>query len=251
MAENQAQRTVPRVNDQYWFDWSKSLVDSTITRNDQAAEKLQTLAGWLWGIYTASTAVGFGLAGKSLSLLSTVLIAAASLSIVAVYWASVWAQYPKLVRFDPRDPDAIQTSYRALLKSKRFRLNLALLLSSAAAALVVVALVTASITSERPAVSISESVAIISTVDDEPILSVTASISDAEHVVVSVITSEAGEKPILEIPYALDSSGHLQVEIPIESDASGIVVMLEWMTSDGTTVRVSREAKIAGQEDPE
>ena len=118
-AQSEGDRPTPKVNDQYWFDWSKAVLSTSIRQRDKAAAKLQNLAVWLWGIYTASAAVGFSLSGKDLSIASTLLIALGSAGIISVYCASAWVQSPKFTEFDPRAPDEIRSAYSQILVSKQ------------------------------------------------------------------------------------------------------------------------------------
>jgi hypothetical protein len=139
-----ADRPVPAVDDAHWFAFSKTFVDSAIARRDAAAETLQKLVLWLWGVYTASATVGFALSGKELSLGSTAVIASASVALILLYWATAWIQLPPLTQFDPRSPDDIRDAYNRVVLVKSRRLAFATALSLVAAAMVSVALVVAS-----------------------------------------------------------------------------------------------------------
>src|ERR1044071_644190 len=112
----------PAIDDAYWFAYSKEIIEKSVgTLNDQAA-KLQNLIGWLWGIYTASAAVGLTLAKASYPVLPTVLIASPSLILVFAYWSAVDAQRGVDVEFDPRSPTEIKQAYLYTVgqKKKRF-----------------------------------------------------------------------------------------------------------------------------------
>ena len=88
--------TVPKITDAYWFNWSKEHLDSSLERRDMALGTLQKLVIWLWGIYTTFAAVGFALSEKALDPLTTAAIGMASVLLIAVYWASVWAMRRKM-----------------------------------------------------------------------------------------------------------------------------------------------------------
>ncbi len=42
----------PQVDDQFWFDTSKEMVQKSITSINTATDKLQTLVAWLWTIWS-------------------------------------------------------------------------------------------------------------------------------------------------------------------------------------------------------
>ena len=114
----------PTLNDQYWFDLSKTMVDSGHDRRDQYAEKLQKLVLWMWGIYTAATGVGFALADKRLSILTTCIVAAASGLLIVVYWCTFWCMAPGIAGgFDPRSPDDIRDTYSTAMRVKDTRIR--------------------------------------------------------------------------------------------------------------------------------
>src|ERR1700687_480376 len=118
----------PKIDDQYWFNFSETLVSKALDARDQAAAKLQTFALWLWGIYTTLAAIGFTLAAKNLSVADTATIASASGALIVVYWLTIWVQMPKLVGFEPRSPDDImKKAYAANVRAKQWRLNIALI----------------------------------------------------------------------------------------------------------------------------
>lgn len=245
---NQTDCPKPEVNDQYWFRWSKTLVDAAIGQCDLAAERLQKLAVWLWGIYTASAAVGFGLSGKALSASTTALIAAASAGIIGVYWAAMWIQCPKPVRFDPREPADIDAAYQRIIRSKHRRLSFTLILAGVAAATVVLALIVASLPQTEVGSEIPAFTASISEASGQPMLLVTATLPDAEEVVVSAVLPESPGEPVAGTPFGLTPSGLLQVALPLQTDTSVVSAQLEWEASDGTLVRLSRRIEAESAE---
>lgn len=138
-----SERIGPAIDDEYWFAWSKELVDSAFTRRDAALDRLQKLILWLWAIYTTFAATGFALADKELDTATALTVGSASVVLILVYWSCVWAQMPIPVDFDPRSPTEIRAAHHALVKKKDRRMVVTVVLSLIAAALVAVALLVA------------------------------------------------------------------------------------------------------------
>lgn len=232
----------PKLDDQYWFDFSENLTKNAVTKRDEAAGKLQNLAIWLWGIYTASAAVGFTLSGKSLSILPTILIAAASAGLIAVYWSTIWVQMPDLIEFDPRSPAEIKQAYSMLVTSKHRRLKFSLVLSVIAAVMVSLALLLASVPQKQT--GLPDFDAAITGVDKQRSLALTGSIPKATDVTVS-IQPVGGEKvtAIQQRTFKLADQGLLQVSIPLETGATAVKVTIEWNTPNNMNVQLSKVVK--------
>ena len=117
---------IPQVNDGYWFNYSKALVDGALKSRDDVAEKLQAFVGWLWSLYTAGAAVGLGLGKLSLGFAGSVVIGSPVVVLVGVYWLTIWVRTPELMQFDPRIPKDIERVYEhnLLMKQRRLRLTL-------------------------------------------------------------------------------------------------------------------------------
>jgi hypothetical protein len=144
-----SEQTAPRIDDAYWFDWSRLHLDSALERRDAAFGRLQGLVLWLWGIYTTFAATGFALSAKALSVEVAASVGMGSVLLIAVYWACVWGQMPVPVLFDPRSPTEISAAHQAMIRSKDTRLVVTMLLSLAAAGAVALALLTAGATPDR------------------------------------------------------------------------------------------------------
>jgi len=175
----------PKIDDQYWFNYSETLVSNAQTKREKAAETLQKLVVWLWGIYTASAAVGFALAEKALPLWQTLLIASASASLIAVYWGTVWIQMPILVEFDPRSPTEISGAHKIGLDKKDKRLRLTVFLSILAAILVSLSIIFASVGKEHKILELGFEASIHAT-DEGRLLSLTGDVGKTKKVTVYV-----------------------------------------------------------------
>lgn len=229
----------PKVDDQYWFDLSQKLVDGGQTSRDAAALKLQNLALWLWGIYTASAAIGFTLAAKPISLQMQLLIASASAALIAIYWMSVWIQMPVALEFDPRAPAQIRKAYDEGVYIKSRRLHLALACSLPAAALVALALVTASIGTAQPDLQADGR-----TQDGKTAVAILARVppnSSGRYEVREVVdpkSSKAGT-PATGL-FRTFSAGTLQVSVQVPSTTLKFDVIVEWNEAGGLKHMLTR-----------
>lgn len=122
----------PKINDQFWFDYSEKLINESHTNADKAAEKLQNLILWLWGIYTTYCVIGSSLQESQYPFWMTFLIVLSSVFLILVYGGTVWIQIPVKTSFDPRSPDDIKEAYKTILFNKivRFKITFCLVLIS-------------------------------------------------------------------------------------------------------------------------
>jgi hypothetical protein len=132
--------TQPALTDEYWFTYSKDLVESALKRRDEAAAKLQTLLGWFWVIYTSAAAVVATVGNRLLPTHLIIFVSAPVILLLISYWICSQAQMPRLVRFDYRRPRDIASAYEATLTCKTRWLRLAQILTASAAASVAAAL---------------------------------------------------------------------------------------------------------------
>ncbi|MBV9125514.1 MAG: hypothetical protein JO112_19370 [Planctomycetes bacterium] len=232
----------PKINDEYWFTYSESLVTKESDRREQAAEKLQNLVLWLWGLYTAAAAVGFALSKKNLSFWPALLIAAASAALIATYWGSVWVRIPLLVEFDPRSPTEIKAAYKTSVQARARRLNITLGLSILAAAMVSLALVLASVTKESQEPKDPAVASFLSSTDGKTTAAVTAHVGKAKTVTMDV-QDTTGKSLIVNGPgeYLPTDEGTVQTSIPLIDSPAEVVVIVEWPDATGTTLRLSKK----------
>jgi hypothetical protein len=135
----------PLVDDAFWFERSKEMVQGAATKRTEAAGKLQTTIGWFWTIYAAAAVVGVSFSDKNFDLWTSLLIVLPVPFLVAGYWLAGWAQVPINVQFDPRAPDEIKAAHVASATKKRERLKWATILSAVGAGAVTIAILTASL----------------------------------------------------------------------------------------------------------
>jgi hypothetical protein len=134
----------PLVDDAYWFERSKDMVQGASSKRTEAAGKLQTTIGWFWTIYAAAAVVGVSFADKDFGLWASILIVLPIPFLVLAYWLAGWAQIPVGVQFDPRAPDEIRLAHEYSARKKKQRLGSATLVSLIGALFVTIAILTAS-----------------------------------------------------------------------------------------------------------
>jgi len=229
----------PKVDDQYWFTFSEQLVGKSVPTLDENAGRIQSLVIWLWGIYTASAAVGFVLASQKLPPIASGLIALPSVLLILVYWGSVWVQSCVSVSFDPRSPTEIRRAYARVVEVKRKRLNITLLFAFLAATSVGTALVAASMT--KPLSSGSPTLdASLREDGDRKFLAVLCSGVSSQQLHLR-ISEFYQARPVLihEGIYRVTPSGFLQVSVQVSSGGP-FAVVTDFEGSNGQRTSLSR-----------
>jgi hypothetical protein len=236
----------PAINDSYWFAFSKELIDTGVTRRDEAASNLQKFVLWLWSIYTAAAAVGFALASRELSLAATLAITSGSVLLICVYWSAVWTQMPKLVRFDPRSPVEIRYAHNEMILARNRRLAVTALLSVAAAAMVSVGLIVASVARPRDTVA---SIASLLTADPGggTAVSVTAVVPGAgfADVAIEPMPAKSGDKSDNLALRLVPLRGAIQTSMTIKTELQSAWVRVTWTDSKDVEHRLSQNVKPA------
>jgi len=245
MMSQPAKQVVPLIDHAYWFEYSKKLIEGAQDKRDAAAASIQKLVVWLWGIYTASAAIGFTLSGKELSFWPAIVIAAASGSLIIVYWGTVWVQVPITIGFDPRSPTEIEQAYNKAVKTKSFRLSMTLLGSVVAAILVSLALMVASV-SKPVQHDYSNVSAVIKEHNGKQVLSVTAWVGETNEVVVTATPLLPGDKKgeatrSLILP---SKQGLLQTSMVMpDKSTKSILLELNWISKSDSEITISKNVK--------
>ena len=130
----------PKIDDQFWFDYSGGMVKDSIDRLDKGIESVNKFTVSLLGVYTASSI--FTVEYKELREWYWIMLF--SLPYVVVLVARWWAASSttaRAVEFDPRMPADIQKSYEDVHDFKVRRLNWMIRVSAVATLLVGVTLI--------------------------------------------------------------------------------------------------------------
>lgn len=235
-----AQAPHPRIDDGYWFSVSEDLVGKSLGTHEAAAAKLQNLVVWLWGIYTTYATVGIALAGKSLPLWATLLIALASAALIGVYWGTIWVQAPAGFEFDPRSPDDIRYAFTGILEERNRRFKLTLAGSVLAAFLVALALVVASTVKAEPDGVPGLQAAFAETAGGAE-LTLLATVDKGALARLRVEPQPpVPARPGLERAILSTAAGIVQASVAMDPSVAAVRISVEWTAKDGLTRSMSR-----------
>lgn len=230
----------PKIDEQYWFNYSEGLVTKNQERAEQAADKLQNLVLWLWGIYTTLAAVGFTLSKKNLPDWAAWVIALTSVMLIVVYWCTAWVRIPKLVQFDPRSPSEIKDAYVKASEARAFRLAVTTAAALIAAVMVGASLVAASLAKEHSDPKSPSLDAVLYSEPNRSDVSIKAHVGTAAEATIDVRAADGSN---LNVPRAhlLPADGLIQTSIPLPGGTAAVQVNVEW-TDGGVTWRLRRDA---------
>lgn len=234
----------PKIDAQYWFNYSESLVSANSERIDQAAERLQAMTLWLWGIYTTLASVGFALAQKRLPSYMAWLIAIASLLLLALYWCAVWMRIPERVSFDPRSPDQIKNAYASACNSRYVRLKITIVVSALAVLAVSASLIVSSFAGQQPESKDPDLKAIVNSDGRRSSVSVTAHVGKTEAVVIVIKTTDGRDMNVPPVRI-LPSDGLVQTCIELPEKSAAVRVHVQWKVDD-TDWQLAKNVAAAG-----
>lgn len=229
----------PKVDDQFWFDKSADMVDSAVSKRNEAAAKLQKFLVWLWGIYTASASVGIALSKTSYSLPVIILIASPSAILIIAYWLTVWVQMPLGAGFDARIPGDIKANYFRWVSIKSNKLRLALALSLFAAVLVSLALIAASLSKQAVPPNFK---AYYQTIQKRDSIAIAGHFPADTKIILRISSVPPSTVPgaSKELLYVTSQYGELQKNIELDFTADKYDVEVEWQEKDGLVRSLKR-----------
>ena len=227
----------PAIDKQFWFDLSKEMVEGAASKRNEAAGKLQKFIVWLWGIYTASAAVGIALSKTSYSLPVIILIASPSAILIFAYWLALWVQMPVPIQFDRRISAEIRDAHKKGVKTKSRKLNWAIALSLISAVLVSLALIAASLS--KQAVS-SDFKAYYETIQERNAIVVAGHFPTDTKITLRISAVPGASKEYI---YITSHSGELQKNIELDFTSDKYDVEVEWQEKDGLVRSLRRTVK--------
>jgi hypothetical protein len=240
------------IDDSFWFALSKDWTKNNISNLDADAAKIQTILGWLWGVYTAGASIGIDLSKLSYPLWVNILIGLPSVALILGYWLAGWAQMPAGLsqekdepssvdkyQFDPTFPAEIKGVYKDIIKTKRSRLLKVLVTSGVAALLVVAAVAAASFNHQASATNF---MAMVSSQNGKDTIRINGHLPDDTQVTVIVVTplTSGGSSVLKELPYMTSSAGDIQANIGLDSMSQEYTITLEWQQADSMMVTLQR-----------
>lgn len=236
---------VTKVDDQYWLDEAKTIVDAAQAKPEEAATRLQTFIGWLWGIYTAATAVGFALSTKHLTFEATMLIAAGSVALIVVYFLCVWVGMPIYAEFDPRSPTEIANAYTHSLQEKRDRLQVTIAMAVVASGIVSFALLVASAPQPAP-IAVGSFDGVLSSQDGRTRLELVAHVQGDREVLVKTVAIPGNQ--VAENRYRSAADGLLQPpSLDVAEGTTSVKVSMAYQVDDRLRTELSRTVKLTPQ----
>ncbi len=236
----------PIVDDQFWFNWSGTLVNDSIGNIENSANKLQNFMLWLWGAYTAYSAAYLGFKEINYSIPIAIFTVLASISIIIVYFFTVKMQMPVYDTFDPRSPDEIKEVYKSKLQVKKDNLKTTIKISFVSLSLVVLSLLLMSLNGKKDEPKIDdlkyELIATLESKTSNTYISIMAKIENKKNKV-DITIYNTKNTSIGNLTIFPSKLGLIQVNIPITKKDKNYNVVLEWEDSKSTHVRLSKIVK--------
>ena len=137
------------VDDQYWLEYSKKIIENSVTTINDAAAKLEKMTLWFWGLYTASFTIGVSINIISAPKSVLILLASPIVSLILTYWLCGWVQLPVISEFSPQIPEEIENSFNRAARIKNRRLKIALFSTFLSAILLSIALFSLSFVNKK------------------------------------------------------------------------------------------------------
>jgi hypothetical protein len=219
------------VNNRFWLGEGRKIVQSRVTRLEDAAGKLVAAVGWFWTVYTAAALVGVALADRNLDTWALVVIALPAVALIAAYGLGTWVLMPVYTKFIVNVPDEVEAELTKAYEEKRKRLGIAFFATAIAAVLLVIAI---AVTAEATPTANQSFSADIAAVDGTNTVAVGGQFLANQAVTVTV---EPGEKPSTDAKSSVrravaSGSGQLDLAIPLVGSAASWKVTASWTEKD-------------------
>ena len=96
------------IDEYFWLKYAKEHVSNAIQRVNEAASKLETFLGVVWGIYTTAFAVTLAFDSISDDLLIRLILALPVILLPIARYCCTWVQLPVYVLFKYNAPESIE-----------------------------------------------------------------------------------------------------------------------------------------------
>lgn len=117
------------IDERYWLSLSKVMLDSAITRREEAAAKLVTGVGWFWTVYSTVVLTTLAVTRRT-SLVMAVALLVPAAALVAAYLAGLKVLQPLDQQIILNSPTEIQKRYDEAVRKKCHDLAVARRLTS-------------------------------------------------------------------------------------------------------------------------
>lgn len=143
----------PQIDAQYWFNFSKTLVDGSIERIDKSITAFGTLITAIYGLYTGANLLTLqftNFTNKALYIPALIILALPYTLLLIAQWQIASSTGPATAEFDPNSDSQIRKAYETIYTAKEEQLNAAKRLSFLAVASTGLALTAAFVLSKLP-----------------------------------------------------------------------------------------------------
>ena len=234
---------IEMVDDEYWLNYAKQGVDTSISTYNSGAATLQDLVKWFWGLYTLYFVIGVTINMIDAPLWIIIVLGSPVSTLLITYFICVWTQMPVQVSFSPTIPDEIRSAYQMTvkIKSRRFKYAIAGTLISTillATALTSLSFVDKKVESGIEA-SLSENkefIVIYGTLPDKTLVAVTL---DS----ISVIGDNICKTQFYKFDYVIPQNKVLNLVVPIKMKGKDIFVNVVW-NEDGKSKGYTQNIKL-------
>jgi hypothetical protein len=235
---------VPAIDDQYWLERAKKILDETATTRKESTAKLQTFILWLWGAYTGLSILGTNVSGRVYPLWALLLIVSPSVLLIITYWIAVFADSPVVTTFDPKEPDAIRAEYNRSVRVRQTRLTWALLMSLVSALFLTGAIVAASLFKQPLPAYAVDIIRKNELSAEHSIIVARAPHSTTLRFLVRAIKKDGSTQDLPEMSLQSPTSGEVSYAVVLTPDAEAYQVQMEWVDAEGLKHAITRKGKL-------
>jgi hypothetical protein len=215
------------INNEYWLEYAKKSVDTSVTSINDAAAKLEKMVLWFWSLYTASFTIGVSINAIEAPTFVLVLLATPIALLIMTYWLCVWVQLPIMSHhpYDPRVPVEIIKSfnYGHLKKDKHMRL--ALVLSFLSALFLATALFSFSFVHKKEPAVMN---ALYNATKSSIVISGTLPKNTLVNTYIDSVDITGDKTQFFSNTYLVQSNGILNINVPVKTPPREIIVSTFW-----------------------
>jgi hypothetical protein len=215
------------INNEYWLEYAKKSVDTSVTSINDAAAKLEKMVLWFWSIYTASFTIGVSINVIEAPTFVLVLLASPIALLIMTYWLCVWAQLPIMSHhpYDPRVPVEIIKSYNYGQLKKDSHMRLALVLSFLSALFLATALFSFSFVHKKEPAVMN---ALYNATKSSIVISGTLPKNTLVNTYIDSVDITGDKTQFYSNTYLVQNNGILNINVPVKTPPREIIVSTFW-----------------------